>query len=140
MKKNRSKRGQEEAPSLTISEDVDFEHSDDENARRHGRLRTTKLIAKFGRGCTATVENISASGVRLVSHGEFPYKKGDTIGILLELKDAEVPVKAKVVWIEPQQHSEVLVGLEFDGLFGSQKAVIADLAIRAKYGGPTLAD
>ena len=102
-----------------------------EEHRRHGRIRTTRLLARLGRSRNSTVDNISASGIGLRYKGRPRHQVGDFVGLMLQWRKASIPVKATVISVNTEG-GQTALGLQFQNLNESQIGAIRSLAIQAR--------
>jgi len=97
--------------------------SDDAAKRRHGRLRCEDLRCSI-----VKIQNLSASGMRILHKGRDVAQIGDHIEIIIEYLDACMAVEAKLVHASKVGFRKYTYGFEFVNLSDKQRDRLNALA------------
>lgn len=96
-------------------------------SRRHGRLKTEMLECK-GLGA---VQDLSASGLRVLIKGKCPVKVSQTLCATLSFEEISLPVELRVMWLEPAGFRKHMAGMAFVNPSPETAAGIQKLALAA---------
>jgi len=105
-----------------------FERAEDDNQRRHGRIRCRQTSC-----CAGEVLDLSASGMRIKRRGKALMAVDDTFVITIKSPDDSMPlsISTRVIWIKREGFRKHLIGLAFIDLDSTTATRLAEVARNA---------